>query len=360
MKDPQFRVDLEPEDGAGALEHVLAGTVGGDRGDGQAPTLLVSLTGHTDAGALSRQLAETLLEGLPHRRLAGFRTDEIFDFRSRRPRLTFSDGRFRDYEGPDLGLYELHDAMDRPFLLLTGDEPDFRWQEVIDAVVDTVDRLEVGLTVIVDALGLPVPHTRPIGVTAHGSRQDLIEGISTWSPSAQLEAGVHQVLELRLQEAGHDVVGYSLHVPHYLASGRYPQVAVSALEYAGAAMELMLPTDELREAARQVEQDIDSQTAENAEVRGLIERLEQNFDANAPAAQRSLLVRDDDEVPDAEELGAAVEEFLRTRPADADSEAVGGSDSPGDSGGRTGRLDDGGDEHDAAPDDRGPSDSDAG
>ncbi|MDR8019169.1 PAC2 family protein [Nesterenkonia aerolata] len=313
------------DESLGSLERVLSGAVGPDRGDGEAPTLLVSLTGHTDAGTLSRQLSETLLGGLPHRRLAGFHTDEIFDFRSRRPRMTFTEGRFQDYQGPDLGLYELRDAMDRPFLLLTGDEPDFRWQQVIDAVVEMVDRLDVGLTVVVDSLGLPVPHTRPLGVTAHGTRDDLIEGISTWSPSAQLEAGIHQVLELRLQEAGRDVVGYSLHVPHYLASGRYPQVAVSALEYAGAAMEVMLPTDELRESARQVEQDIASQTADNAEIQALVERLERNFDQYASTTQRSLLVKDDDAVPDAEELGAAVEEFLRMRPMQSPEDTAAGS-----------------------------------
>lgn len=303
---------------AGHAVDVLEGDlVPGDTvADRESLSMLVTWSGHTDAGSLSDQLSGTLLSTLPHRRLASFAVDELYDYRSRRPQVTFSQGRFSDYEGPELSLYEVRDSLGRPFLMLTGDEPDFRWEQVSETVLELVDRLDVRLVVLVDALGLPVPHTRALGVTAHGTREDLISGISTWSPEAQIEAGLGQVLEMRLAERGRDVVGYSLHVPHYLAGGRYPQVAVAGLEYAGAAMELMLPTDDLRESARMVEQDISRQVDQNSEVQGMVERLERNFDAHATAAPRSLLVKSDEEVPDAEELGEAVEAYLATRPAD--------------------------------------------
>lgn len=335
MKDPLDLLHVHPADpedrehlrhaGSGPTVSMTDSTVRSVGGDlvlrdprSDHPTgdldLLVSLAGHTDAGGLSVQLAEGLLGSLPHRLLASFDVDELFDYRSRRPKVTFAESRFSDFEGPELDLYEVRDASGRPFLLLTGDEPDFQWQRVSDTVLELVRRLDVSLVVLVDALGLPVPHTRPLGVTAHGSRQDLVAGISTWSPTAQLEAGLGQVLEMRLDAAGHDTVGYTLHVPHYLAGGRYPQVAVSALEYVGAAMELMLPTDELRESARRVDQDISRQVSTNSDIQALVERLESAFDAQGTTEQRSLLVKEDDAVPDAEELGAAVEAFLRTQP----------------------------------------------
>ncbi|TLP79582.1 PAC2 family protein [Nesterenkonia sphaerica] len=278
--------------------------------------MVVSVAGHTDAGSLSEQLAEGLLGTLNHRQVASFDVDELFDYRSRRPQVTFTENRFSDYRGPRLDIFEVRDAMDRPFLLLTGDEPDFQWERVAETVLKLIQQLDVSLVVTVDSLGLPTPHTRPVGVTAHGNRRDLIEGISTWSPNAQIEAGLSQMLELRVDEAGRDVVGYTMHVPHYLASGRYPQVAVAALEYAGAACELMLPTDELREAARTVEADISRQVEQAPEIAQLVQKLEANFDQFSSTAQRSLLVKHDDVVPDAEELGAAVEEFLRSRPED--------------------------------------------
>lgn len=302
----------------------------------QAPAenlnMLVSWSGHTNAGTLSEQLSESLLGALPHRKLASFDVDELFDYRSRRPQITFMDNRFSDFQSPALDLYEVRDAMGRPFLFLTGDEPDYQWDRVSNAVLQLVERLDVKLVVLLDALGLPTPHTRPIGVTAHGNRADLIEGISTWGPTAQIEAGLSQFLELRVAEAERDVVGYTLHVPHYLAGGRFPHVAVAALEYAGAALELMLPTDELREASRMVDHDISRQVEQNSEVQGMVDRLERNFDEYATPQQRSLLVKDDDAVPDAEELGAAVEAYLRHHDpaADADPESEGHPESDAD------------------------------
>lgn len=317
----------EPGDPTPDKEIVLHGEHGG----GPRRPLVISMAGHTDAGSLSEQLAEGLLDTLVHRQVASFDVDELFDYRSRRPHVTFTDNRFSDYQGPRLDLYEVRDAMDRPFLLLTGDEPDFQWERVAETVLKLVEQLDVKLIVAVDSLGLPTPHTRPVGVTAHGNRADLIEGMSTWSPNAQIEAGLSQMLELRADQAGRDVVGYTLHVPHYLATGRYPQVAVAALEYAGAACELMLPTDELREAARSVEADVSRQVEQAPEIAQLVQRLESNFDQYSSTAQRSLLVKQDDVVPDAEELGAAVEEFLRSRPDDViPGSAEGGDRDEGD------------------------------
>ena len=68
-----------------------------------------------------------------------------------------------------------------------------------------------------------------------------------------------QMLEMRADAAGHDVVGYTMHVPHYLAGGKYPQVAVAALEYAGAACELMLPTTNCVRPPAPVDVDISQQ-----------------------------------------------------------------------------------------------------
>ncbi len=60
--------------------------------------MLISWAGHTDAGTLSEQLADSLLSALPHRQLASFDADALFDYRSRRPQVTFAENRFTDYQ----------------------------------------------------------------------------------------------------------------------------------------------------------------------------------------------------------------------------------------------------------------------
>jgi hypothetical protein len=213
---------------------------------------------------------------------------------------------------------------------LTGPEPDYQWDRFSGAVVWLANRLQTRLVAWVQSLPMPVPHTRPIGVTVHGSRQDLINGITTWKPKAELQAGIGPLLEVRLAEAGRDVVGYSIHVPHYLADAQYPPAAVAALEYLGAATSLMLPTDRLRENGRDVEGQIDRQVQDSADVKRVVVRLEERYDEYAGHEERrSLLVKDNEELPDADELGAAVEAFLATQPAGDTDGGKGSSAKPG-------------------------------
>lgn len=273
--------------------------------------LLVVFSGYLDAGNVSTQLENVLLERLDHQRIATFDTDQLLDYRARRPHLRFDGKQFFDYEAPELELHLVKDQMQRPFLLLSGPEPDYQWDRFVAAVMILVDQLEVGLVTFIDAIPLPVPHTRPLGVTTHGNAQELLEGLATWAPKGRIAAGAAQLLELRAADAGRQVSGYTLHVPHYLADATYPQAAVAALEYVGAAMDLMLPSEELRESGREVERQIAAQVQHRPEISAMLERLEQRFDEHSQEHQiRSLLLKPDEQMPDAEEIGSAVESYL--------------------------------------------------
>jgi len=273
--------------------------------------LIVVFSGYLDAGNVSTQIENALLERLEHQRLATFDIDQLLDYRARRPQLRFDGRRFSDYEAPALELHLVKDQMQRPFLLLSGPEPDYQWDRFVAAVMLLVEQLDVGLISFVDAMPLPVPHTRPLGVSTHGTAEELIAGLTTWAPKGRIAAGVAQLLELRAAEAGHQVSGYTLHVPHYLADATYPQAAVAGLEYVGAAMGLMLPTEELRESGREVEQQVNAQVHNRPEIATMLERLEVQFDEYAQEHRpRSLLLRPDEDVPDAEEIGSIVETYL--------------------------------------------------
>jgi PAC2 family len=292
--------------------------------------LIMGFTGAAEAGHVVEQIGDELLDELDAQLVAAFDADQLVDYRSRRPKITFAGDHFTDYEAPAIELYRLVDGLGTPFLLLTGPEPDYQWDRFSGAVVWLANRLQTRLVAWVQSLPMPVPHTRPIGVTVHGSRQDLINGLTTWKPQAELQAGIGPLLEMRLAEAGRDVVGYSIHVPHYLADAQYPPAAVAALEYLGAATSLMLPTDRLRENGRDVEGQIDRQVQDSADVQRVVVRLEERYDEYAGhEARRSLLVKDNEELPDADELGAAVEAFLATQPATGDDGGKGPSAEPG-------------------------------
>jgi predicted ATP-grasp superfamily ATP-dependent carboligase len=273
--------------------------------------LVMGFTGFADAGHVVSQITAELLDTLDGEMIAEFDADQLIDYRTRRPQVSFVEDHVQDYQAPTLALYRLTDGLGNPFLLLAGFEPDLQWERFARAVVGIVEDLDVNLVTWIHSIPMPVPHTRPVGVTVHGNRPDLIEGISAWKPTVDVPSAVGHVLELRLLAAGRNVAGYVIHVPHYLAEAEYPTAAVAGLEYLGAATSLMLPTDRLREAGREVGRQIAEQIAASEEVQQVVSRLELRYDEKAEGTvRRSLLADENDQLPNADDLGAAVEAYL--------------------------------------------------
>lgn len=114
------------------------------------------------------QLSDYLLDTLDHRVIAEFDTDALLDYRARRPTMYFDQDHLSDYRPSKLNLYLAKDELQQPFLLLTGYEPDFQWERFTAAVLQLIEKYKVKSTTWVHAILMPVPHTRPIGVTVSG------------------------------------------------------------------------------------------------------------------------------------------------------------------------------------------------
>ncbi|MEU5550478.1 MULTISPECIES: proteasome assembly chaperone family protein [unclassified Micromonospora] len=281
------------------------------------PVLIQALTGFVDAGNASRLAREQLLTSLDARPIARFDLDQMFDYRSRRPVMTFVEDHWESYDAPALELHLLRDDDETPFLLLTGPEPDLQWERFVAAVAGLGERLDVRLTVGLNAIPMAVPHTRPTGVTAHATRRDLIAGYEPWLQRVQVPGSVGHLLEFRLGEAGRDALGFAAHVPHYVAQAEYPAAAEVLLASVSRSTGLLLPRDGLHSAAEVVRVEIDRQVAQNDEASALVQALEEQYDAYARGkGERNLLAAENGPLPTAEELGAELERFLaeQTRP----------------------------------------------
>lgn len=315
MKKFEFTPFHAPESLYALNEELLAAE------DLRGANLIMAFTGFSDAGQVVTQIAGELVDHLDHEPVAIFDIDQLIDYRSRRPRITFAQDHLSDYKAPSLVLYRMTDALGTPFLFLYGNEPDLQWERFSSAVLGLIERLDVNLVSWVQSVPMPVPHTRPIGATVHGNRPELIEGISAWKATMEIPAAIGHVLELKVAEAGRNVVGYAIHVPQYLADAEYPPAAVAGLEFLGAAASLMLPSERLREAGRAVERQITEQVEASSEVAAVVTNLEKRYDEHTEGISRkSLLAGDNDELPDADELGAAVEAYLASRDGGSQSE----------------------------------------
>jgi predicted ATP-grasp superfamily ATP-dependent carboligase len=284
--------------------------VTGDLSDLGRPVLIQALTGFVDAGNATGLAGEHLLTGLEAQPVVAFDVDQLIDYRSRRPSMIFLEDHWEDYEEPTLGLHLLRDEDGTSFLLLVGPEPDLQWERFCAAVLALVERFAVRLTVGLNAIPMAVPHTRPIGVTAHATRPELIAGYEPWLRRVQVPGSVGNLLEYRLGQHGHDAMGFAVHVPHYLAQTAYPAAAQELLASVSKATGLLLPTGDLRSAAQLVRADVDKQIAHNDEAAALVRGLEEQYDAYVRGRHGSGLLADTGPLPSAEELGAELERFL--------------------------------------------------
>jgi hypothetical protein len=279
-------------------------------------TLLVSLYGFLDAGNAAVSATdhlETVSGGAPGsgKVVATFDVDQFHDYRARRPAMSFVRDHYEQYDAPRLLVRLQRDSAGTPFLLLRGPEPDNRWEAFCDGVRAVVERFGVTRVVQVGAVPMAVPHTRPIAVTPHASRPELLTGESPWRGELRIPSSAQSLLELRLGEAGHDALGYVAHVPHYLAQLDYPRAAVALLEEVERGGRLTVDLTTLRAKAEEREAEIARYLAGNEEVSQVVAALEQQYDTFRQAEESgSSLLAADEPLPTGEEIGRQFEQFL--------------------------------------------------
>ena len=275
------------------------------------PVLIVVLDGFVDAGNAGALAVEALTEDREVNTVARFDVDQLVDYRSRRPPLRFENDHWAGYTPPALDVVALTDSGDTGYLLLSGPEPDTQWERFVAAVGLLVEQLGIRLVITLGGIPMAAPHTRPIGVTAHATRSELVADHKPWFTTADVPGSASALLEYRLGQAGQDAMGYAVHVPHYLARSAYPQAARILLDHAGLAGGLYLPTEALSRAAEQAESEIAEQVGESEEVAQVVKALEEQYDQVVAAREQGESLEGlSGELPSGDELAAEFERFL--------------------------------------------------
>ena len=276
-----------------------------------APVLVVALDGFLDAGNAGRLAVDHLLGTEPGRVVASLEIDAFFDYRARRPPLRFVEDHYEGYVAPRLVTRLQHDVRGEPFLLLHGPEPDTHWEAFARSVREVVEHFGVRLTVSLGSVPMAVPHSRPVMVTNHATRSELLMAENIWRGVIQVPSSAAAMLEVRLGEWGHDAMGFVAHVPHYVSQLDYPAAAGKLLECVEVVSGLQWDLDRLSVAARDRQVEIAEHIAESPEVREVVVGLEQQYDAFARADDDGALpLAEERDLPTGEELGAEFERFL--------------------------------------------------
>jgi hypothetical protein len=283
-------------------------------GLGDGPVMVTALDGFLDAGSASALAVSHLLESSAGRVVASFEVDEFYDYRARRPPMSFIKDHYSDYDAPRLVVRLLHDDRRTPYLLLTGPEPDVRWEAFVEAVRNVVEHFEVRLTVSMGSVPMAVPHTRPVQVTNHATAKRLLVSDNVWQGEIRIPSSAQSLLELRFGESGHDATGFVAHIPHYVAQFPYPEAAAAMLRQVGGVTGLQWDTTTLEAAGVERQSEIGTQVADSEEVQAVVAGLEQQYDAFHSGGPNLLDeeggMPDSGDLPTGDELGAQFEQFL--------------------------------------------------
>jgi predicted ATP-grasp superfamily ATP-dependent carboligase len=272
------------------------------------PIMLLALSGWVDAASVGTDAIERIADGGDL--VAAFEPDALFDYRSSRPVLSFSSGELADISWPRLEISQRTiDGVD--LLIATGNEPDFRWQELTREFVELADRYDVGRFVTLGAVPAPVPHTRPVRVVCTTSDPGLLLEADEVLPNDLVVPGAAvSVFRQGIADAGIPAIGYWVQTPHYLQSPFYPGV-LSLMERVGDQLGVEFSLADLAEKASAQLEDINRDLSERDDAREYVERLEQMHDRQDERDEPPPIFSFDD-IPSPDEIGAEVEKFLRS------------------------------------------------
>ncbi|WP_278312917.1 proteasome assembly chaperone family protein [Lolliginicoccus levis] len=293
--------------------------------DGTGPVLLHGLEGFADAGHAVSIVTNHLRESLETELIASFAVDELIDYRSRRPPMTFVSDHFSSYDKPELSLYAVKDLQGTPFLLLAGMEPDFKWEKFTAAVQVLAERFGVSQSVGLSAIPMAVPHTRPLGVIGHASEPGKVPASDRLGTEVQVPGSASALLELRMGQNGFDARGFSVHVPHYLSQSPYPAAALRLLASVTEVTGISVPLQALEESARTIAGQVDEQLAGNEEAAAVVHALENQYDLTHRGDAAPSLLESGQELPSGDELGAEFERFLAEQATGNEEDKPGGT-----------------------------------
>ena len=276
-----------------------------DRPALRRPVLLVALEGFVDAGSVASTAATFLSTRWGLQDVARLDTDQLIDYRARRPTGVIDGGRVRRLEWQDLVLSAAGlEAAAHDVMLLSGPEPDMRWHAFAAEVADLALDLEIEQVVIVGAYPAATPHTRPVSIVQAGNSIGG-EGATGVAPVQAYTgpAPVGVALLESLERVG--IAGVSLwaEVPHYIANSPDPSATLAMVEQLTRIVGAVADTSELEASATVHRTQVDEAVADHEEAKGMVAALEEHVDSGAEEL----------ELPSGDALASEIERFLRTQ-----------------------------------------------
>jgi predicted ATP-grasp superfamily ATP-dependent carboligase len=269
--------------------------------------MVIAMDGWIDAGYAAATAAKTLTDVTASEVIYTFDPDTFLDCRERRPRVKIKNGIPTSITWTPPVIKFSSDSAGQCVLLLTGPEPDYRWQEFAGEILKIIERHRVRRLIGLGAFPFAWPHTRQIRVIATGSDIELIDKIGYLNGEIDAPASVTDVIGQRCKDlAGLDFINLWAQVPHYVSNMYYPQAALALLDVLTRLCSLQLDLTQLREEANQLSLQLNNLISASDEHYEMVRNLEEQVDVEDDEFNPSY-----ENLPSGDEIAAELERYLR-------------------------------------------------
>lgn len=262
------------------------------------PVALIAFEGWGDAGDSASLAAAKFLDDYDSQVVAVFDPDEHFDFQVRRPTVFLRDGDTRGIDWPETRITVVK-RPDRDLVVVTGEEPNYKWKSFTRELVDALLVLGVERTVMLGAFIGQVAHTLPVPLVGTASDPAILDAHGLLPSGYEGPTGILGVLGQGLANAGIDMVAVWAAVPHYLSNQDYPPAVEALAIKASELLGMTVDIGDLASMTRQFKDTVDEAIGENLELQQYVEQLE------------SEAVEED--LEQADRLVEEIEDFLKDR-----------------------------------------------
>jgi hypothetical protein len=262
----------------------------------RAPVLIAAFDGWIDAAGAATACANHIAED--GRVIASFDVDSLNDYRARRPVLDVVDGVLARMQWPDIVLRHASFG-GRDVLVLVGPEPDYKWKQLGDDLLELAIRLGVVEWISLGAIPAAVPHTRPVPVLATASTDASLRDGEQQGPGGILRvpAAALSAVEMTVAAAGIPAIGYYAQVPHYIGVSAYAPATLALLQHVERRLGVTIPLKALGDDAVAQRERLDAAIAEDDDSKEYLARLE--------------ALASEERMPSGDEIASEIERYLK-------------------------------------------------
>ncbi len=251
----------------------------------RAPHLIAGFAGWPDGGGVSTGVVDFLISYLAAEQIGEISANDLSIYTSpaqaSRPIVKIQQGLIESLHFPVNEVYAWKSEGEAPDLvLLQGIEPDWNWQDYVEAVMECVRALGVQRVYTIGGYLDYTPHTRIPRISAIATDAVLLDTLQAYDiepHDCDGPTSIQTYLLSHCQDVGIEGVGLWAGTPTYI-QGNYPKVTHVVLEFLSQLWQLPLELGWFEEQTAELESTLHEQIDSSPELAEYIKRLEHAYD----------------------------------------------------------------------------------